>query len=154
MPYRNVDHHDRELLGVITDVAAERGYATAAEIAEGLGITNGRKDHRTPAQIIGPRLGAMRTAGFLDRRPERFEDDEGPFVARVWFLTDDGKEILSSKLSKSTESALGRLSPGQKLAAVQEITRTGYVNTDNRVLAIAMRRQIAHDLGQRRTPLR
>lgn len=132
---RNVDYSDRELLGVIQDEAGA-DWATSEDIARAIGFTDG-EGLPSPASRVVPRLNWMKNYGFIER-----QDEDG--IAR-WRLSDIGRELLNGRLTKSVESALGRMGAGDQLLTMRALTRREAAQP----IKTALRREYLHNTGGR-----
>jgi hypothetical protein len=124
---------DTELLGVVDDLADENGWTSTYAIRLQLGENPEAVRHSG----IGVRLGWMKRYGWLERSPETGE----------WRLTAMGHAILDNPaLSKSIESALGKLNPAQRLRLAREIGEAGSHGPAE--VKAALRRQWQRSMGR------
>lgn len=147
---RNDDWSDRELLGVVQDAVDEdgSGSATTTEIGLKMGFTSGEKN-QTAATKVGSRLAYMRDGGLLESS-RRGRDDPyyqpGDHDLR-WSLTQAGHAVLRGKLTKTVQSALDRMGPGDKVMLLKEVMRSGWIEGSD-TEAFVIDRQIKHDRSQ------
>lgn len=109
------DYSDRELLLVISDLSDGDGYASSHDIADHLGI-----EARYPLRAVASRLMWLTRYGAIER--EHARDDDGnlryyvngkPRFTQRWALTPEGEMIAEGALTKTNETALGKLQDRQ-----------------------------------------
>lgn len=109
---------DRELLGIVEDVAAD-GWAETAAVAARIFPTemSGGEDSeraRHAMRCVAVRLAWMRRFGVVDKHPERL---------RTWGLTAEGVDFRRGAISKSLQQRLAGVGDNQVLALAAEVSR-------------------------------
>jgi hypothetical protein len=137
---------DRELLLVLRDCAGP-GYATAAQIAERMDMTDG---HRS----VSCRLSWLVRYGAVEREYQRdamgqirYRRNGKVMYAQGWRLTFDGLTMATGKLGKQAEAQLERLTDGQTLMTARWLTRR--IVESDRTAAVLIDREYRHGIGRR-----
>lgn len=134
---KNSDFSDRELLHLLSDLADSDGWTTTPELATALGIKP--SESMTPRQqeayarrCVGSRYAAMKRFGFVERDETRTK----------WRVTKVGRDLMSGKLTKGLEQALGKLSSGDRILIMRSLTQA--FRTDRVEAATMLRREWQH----------
>jgi hypothetical protein len=102
------DYADRELAGVIRDVAGPDGWAWTPDISKQLGIDNKRRN-----QCVGIRLGWLKKYGVVE-----YHEKGGR-----WRLSAIGEVFLNGDLDAQQEELLDEVEPEQMLMVTRWMTR-------------------------------
>lgn len=145
---------DAELLGVVDDLADERGWTStyAIQIQLGERPEEFRKvsEGEIPRSGVGPRLSWLVRYGWLERSSERIRvesgDPRGWRWSQSWRLTPMGHLLLDdADLSRAVQNALERLNPAQRLRVTREMAEVGGHSAPE--IRNALRRQWVRSLG-------
>lgn len=135
---KNEDYTDRELLHILNDVADGDGWASTFDIAAVLPIKHpDGEDHGTHAsRCVASRFAWMTRYGWVERDESRTK----------WRLTRVGRDLMNGKLNKSFQTAMDKLSPGDRVLVVRAMGAA--FRTGSPEAATMLRREWLH--GARR----
>lgn len=103
---------DSDLFGAFEEAKNKEGKATAAEVAQHIGI-----DHDNPAKCVGARFSWGKQYGWMENEREGGET--------YWWYTDEGRDLFSPKrLAAPASRALGDLSAGQAVQVAGALARS------------------------------
>lgn len=103
---------DEDLVFAFDEAMNDKGEATAADVAEQIGITH---DH--PNNCVGGRFAYLKRIGIMGNRRENGET--------IWFLTDAGEQLTHPrKLPVAAERAIAGMDEGQRIAATNAMAST------------------------------
>lgn len=134
-------YSDRELLGVIADLADNDGWVETAHLATrafGAGIQSEPKRQAHAHRCVGIRLGWMRRYGVVER------DKSAP---GRWRLSSAGEDFLSGRLRAAQSRAVTEADDGQMLHLATTMAERYYAAGPT--AATMMRRAWQHGLSKR-----
>jgi len=134
------EFNDRDLLGIIDDLADDDGWARTIDIR----IQIGERIEKGYRSGVGPKLGWFVRYGWVERN---IITARRPGNEREWRLTAIGRALLENpKFQAAFERTFKSLNPAQRLMLTKELAEAADAGAQE--VRTALRRQWARSLGR------